>query len=233
MARLPRFVVAGQAHHVVLRSLPGSPAFVGEADHGLFLEALHRSGAEQGVTVHAYALLPDAVQLLVTPAQAESLSQTMQALARFYVPAFNRRYGRSGALWSGRYRAAPVGGAQALLTCMLYIEQAPERAGLGASLGYAWSSALHHAGRGPAGVLSPVPAQSGYWALGNTPFARDAAYAVLLESPLGTPDVQDVENSTVKGWALGSGEFLAQLGSKTVRRSAPKPRGRPKVGSAI
>jgi putative transposase len=169
------------------------------------------------------------VQLLLTPGIGESLGRMMQALTRFYVPAFNRRHGRAGALWQGRFRAAPVGGATPLLTCMRYLEQAPFRAGwLGEPTEYVWSSAAHHCGLRADPLLLRVPAESAYWQLGNTPFDRESAYRVLLAQPLTAADVSAVEASTPRGWALGSGEFLARLGEMTGRRTSVKSRGRPK-----
>lgn len=229
MARLSRLVVAGQAHHVGLRAVHGSVALVDTADHTLFLEALRRSASENGVAIHACVLLADEVQLLATPSAPEDLGRMMQALARFYVGAFNRRHGRGGALWQSRFRAAPVGGAADLLTCMLYIEQAPRRSSVpGPVTDFAWSSAGHHAGLRSDPLLASVPPASGYWLLGNTPFEREAAYAVLLETPLSVEKLARVETTTLKGWAMGSGEFIASLGSETPRRPVAKARGRPR-----
>ncbi len=229
MARLSRLVVAGLAHHVSLRAVSGSEAFVDAADHTLFLDALRRSGAENHVAIHACVLLGDEVQLLATPTVAEDLGRMMQALARFYVGAFNRRHGRSGALWQSRFRAAPVGGAADLLTCMLYIEQAPRRSGVsGLMVDFAWSSAAHHAGVRSNSLLASVPPASGYWLLGNTPFEREAAYAALLESPLAKGELTRVEATTLRGWAMGPGEFIASLALDTPRRLVAGTRGRPR-----
>jgi putative transposase len=229
MARLNRLVVPGQAHHVSLRAVAGSDAFVDAADHALFLEALRRSGSENRVAIHACLLLGDEVQLLATPTVAEGLGRMMQALARFYVGAFNRRHGRSGALWQSRFKAAPVGGAVELLTCMLYIEQAPRRAGvLGPVVDFAWSSAAHHAGIRSNPLFASVPPSSGYWLLGNTPFEREAVYAGMLESPLATDELLRIETTTRKGWAMGSGEFIASLATEAPRRPVAQARGRPR-----
>ena len=229
MARLSRLVVAGQAHHVSLRAVAGSDAFVDVSDRTLFLEALQRSAAENHVAIHACVLLGDEVQLLATPTVAEDLGRMMQALARFYVGPFNRRHGRSGALWQSRFRAAPVGGAAELLACMLYIEQAPRRAGVqGRVVDFAWSSAAHHAGIRSNPLLAAVPPASGYWLLGNTPFEREAAYAALLESPLSGGELARVETTTLKGWAMGSGEFIASLATEAPRRLVAQVRGRPR-----
>ena len=228
MARLSRLVVAGQAHHVSLRAVAGSHAFVDAADHTLFLDALQRSAAEHRVALHACVLLGGEVQMLATPAAADDLGRMMQALARFYVGPFNRRYGRSGALWQSRFRAAPVGGAAELLACMRYIEQAPRRAGVaGRVVDFAWSTAAHHAGIRSNPLVASVPPASAYWLLGNTPFEREAAYAALLESPLPRDEAARIESTTLKGWAMGSGEFIASLASKAPRRPIARARGRP------
>jgi putative transposase len=229
MARLSRFVVAGHAHHVSLQAVAGTDAFIDGADHAMFLEALRRSSSEHRAAIHAFVLLNDAVQLLVTPATVQGLSRMMQSLARLYVGGFNRRRGRTGALWQSRFRAAPVGGAAELLSCMRYIEQAPRRAGVPTVLvDYPWSSAAHHAGLRSDPILARLPAGSGYWLLGNTPFEREAAYRALLETPLVDDELARIETTTRKGWALGSGEFIASLATEVPRRSVAQARGRPR-----
>jgi putative transposase len=229
MARLNRLVVAGLVHHVTQRAVAGGCAFVDTTDRALFLQALRRGSTEHGASIHAYVLLDDEVQLLLTPAHAEGLGSMMQALARFYVAAFNRRHGRAGALWQGRFRAAPVEAGEPSLACMRFMEQAPGRAGwAGAMPDFEWSSAAHHAGVRVDPLLTRLPADSAYWALGNTPFERDVAYRALLDQPMTAAQCQAIESSTQRGWAFGSGEFLARLDDATGRRVTANPRGRPR-----
>jgi putative transposase len=229
MARLNRLVLPGLAHHVSLNAVSGTEVFTSAREPELFIEALRRAASEHGVTIHAHVLLCTEVQLLLTPRAADDLGRMMQALARFYVGPFNRRQGRSGALWQSRYRAGPVGGPDELLLCMRYIEQAPRDAGWAAALAeYPWSSAAHHAGVRSQPFLGAVPPASGYWLLGNTPFEREAAYATLLESPLAANDLARVQATTLKGWALGSGEFIASLATEAPRRPVAQARGRPR-----
>ena len=234
MARLNRLVIPGLAHHVIHRAVAGSVAFVDATDGLALVKALQRSCAEQGVAVHAYAFVQQELQLLVTPANVDSLSRMMQAMARFYVPAFNRRHARAGALWQGRFRAAPVGGPAALLTCMIYTEQVPMRNGWSGAPGdFEWSSAGHHIGSRTDAWLARVPVESAYWQLGNTPFERDAAYESRLGRALLPEEVLQVESTTLKGWPMGSGEFLAGLKGMTARRLAPDSSGRPKRPQSI
>ena len=229
MARLKRLVLPGLVHHVTQRAVAGCEPFAVKADCELFLQALRRVSPEHRVAIHAYVLLDRHFQLLATPVKADDLSRMMQALSRLYVPAFNRRHGRTGTLWEGRFRTAPVGGAEHLLQCMRYIEQAPRRDGwAGAATEFVWSSAGEHAGTRTSDPFFVVPSESGYWRLGNTPFEREAAYAELLESPLPSSAIAEVERTTKKGWAWGPGEFIASFAADAARRPVARARGRPR-----
>lgn len=231
MARLKRLVVSGVPHHVSQRVVAGGAAFIDAADHQAFVAALRSCSAENDVMVLAYALLNQQVQLMLVPDRVESLGRMLQSLTRQYVGPFNRKHARSGALWQSRFCSAPVQSSTHLLGCVLYIEQAPQRAGVhGAAFEYPWSSACHHAGLRSEGWLAAMPSDSAYWKLGNTPFERDAAYRRLLEQALTAAEVQKIESTVLKGWALGSPQFLADIGASAGRRSTPAQRGRPALG---
>jgi putative transposase len=235
MARLKRLIVPGAAHYLSQRVVAGGSAFVDVADRQAFMAALRSCSTAQRVAVVAYALLEQQVQLVVVPEQAGALAPLMQALTRQYVGPFNRKHGRSGALWQSRFTSAPVEAGAYLMGCVVYVEQAPVRAGLQlAATEHAWSSARYHAGLasgsgqiGTDGWLAPMPAGSAYWALGNTPFEREAAYRRRLEQPLTASEIEKIEATVGKGWALGSAGFVAEVGALSGRRSAPAPRGRP------
>lgn len=225
MARLPRLVAAGHAHHVVQRGHNAQPVFVDDADRLVYLTALQDAARAHAVLVHAYALLPNQVQLLLRPDAAEALSRTMQAAGRRYVSAFNRRHGRSGTLWEGRFRAALVQPGTPTLHSLVLIDALLPRHALAASAAEArWSSAPHRLGlrRDP---LVSDPAE--FWQLGNTPFEREAAYAALLARGLSDAEVQRIEHAAVHGWAIGSPQFLAEAAAQLGRAVRPRPRGRP------
>ncbi len=62
-------------------------------------------------------------------------------LGRYYVLYVNHRYGRSGTLWDGRYKASLIQEEDYLLACYRYIELNPVRAGMVDGPGaYRWSS---------------------------------------------------------------------------------------------
>jgi putative transposase len=226
MARLPRLVVPGLAHHVVQRSHSGRPPFADDADRREYLDALEEATRARGVAVLAYALLDDEVHLLLVPPDPGALAAAMQAIGRRYVAAFRRRHGGSGTLWDGRFRAGVVEPGPRTLDVLRLIDTLPVRRGLAASPEAAvWSSAPHRLGRVRDRRLAE-PAE--VWALGNTPFEREAAYGRLLARGLDAALEQRLEHAARHGWAVGSEAFLAGLAQSAGRAVRPRGRGRPR-----
>ena len=122
------------------------------------------------------------VQLLLRPPSEPALSRMMQALGRRYVAAFNRRHGRSGTIWEGRFRAGVVQEGMHTLQGLLLVDSLPVRHGEVASAQASrWSSAPHRLGQCRDPLVTDPPE---FWRLGNTPFEREAAYAALLAQGL-------------------------------------------------
>jgi putative transposase len=68
-----------------------------------------------------------------------------------------------------------------------------------------------------------------FWALGNTPFAREAEYARLLAQGLSQRESKALAAAVNGGWALGDEAFVQQLQSTTERRLHKKSAGRPRL----
>lgn len=225
MARLPRLIIPGQPHHVIQRGAGQQSVFLDDADHQRFLRHVKEGARQFKVAIHAYVLMSNHFHLLVTPEDATGLARMMQWVGRYYVPYFNLKYGRNGTLWQGRYRTAVIDSERYFLLCSRYIELNPVRAGLVASPeNYAWSSYRHHAGLAPDSLITEHPL---FWALGNTPFAREAAYRHLIEQALSAKDMTALTEATLKGWAIGSPQFKQTLEKQAGQRVAPVKRGRP------
>jgi putative transposase len=226
MARLPRLALAGQLHHLVLRGNGGQALFADDEDRQRCLDMLREALRQHGVALHGYVLLEDSLQLLLTPQSDTGLSAAMQALGRRYVAAFNRRHGRTGTLWEGRYRATVVQPQRHFMALLTLVEWQPQRVGLAANaLEWPWSSADHHLGRRRDPLVTDHPL---FWATGNTPFERELAHRARLEAGLPEAQALTLLDATHKGWALGDAAFLAALAARTERPLQPRPRGRPR-----
>ncbi len=218
MARQARLVVPGLAHYVVLRGHSQRQVFADELDRQAFVQVLRITVQAQPVLVHAAALLDGEVHLLARPAEAIALSRCIQALGRHYVPAYNRRHGGSGTLWDGRFRAAVVEPGEATLLVLSHID--------GLRLGTDASSTNRGRSGEVTGALFTDPPE--LWALGNTPFEREAAYRRRLSQPLSLPMLDALAAAIRGGRAFGGAEFLAALAAQTGRAVHVAARGRPR-----
>jgi len=225
MARLPRLVVPHQPHYLIQRGLNGQELFRDGDDYAAFLGWMRAAARQYGVALHAYCLLPGELHLLLSPVDTDGLAGMMQWIGRHYVPYYNQKYGRAGTLWQGRYKTSVVDAGPYLLSCSRYIEFAAVRAGLaGGAEHYPWSSYPHHAGIKPDGAVTDHPI---YWALGNTPFQREAAYIELAGLGLSGAETKEIEASVLKGWPLGTDKFKLDLQNRMKRQVLPAKRGRP------
>lgn len=230
MARLPRLSFPGLPHHVIQRGHNGQAIFLNPADFQLMLDLLLEYARKFDVAVHAYALLPNHFHLLVSPQTANGLPQMLQAVGRRYVRYFNDAQGRTGTLWDGRYRCTVMQPELYLLPCMAYMDLNPVRAGLCVSAAdYAWSSHGHYIGRRVDRLVTP---HAQFWGLGNTPFAREAAYAELIQAGVVNTQHQAMTDATLKGWALGDATFVQELQKATPRRLSKRQAGRPSRAAA-
>lgn len=226
MARLARLVAAGLVHLLIQRGNNGQAVFTDRPDRESYLHLLREAAAASRVAIHAYALTDNEAILLATPADAVGLSRMMQSLGRRYGARFNRRHGRSGTLWEGRFRATVIEAERYLPAAICFVELAPLRAGLAREASdHPWSSAGHHLGLASDPLVTD---HALYWALGNTPFEREAAHGQLLQRALTAEQTGAIADATMKGWALGSESFKASLEASNQRRVRPGLRGRPR-----
>ena len=225
MARLPRLTLPGYPHHVILRGNNRQAIFVVTPDYQMLLDLLEENALKFDVAIQAYVLMSNHFHLLVTPQTADGLPQMMQAVGRRYVRYFNDRQQRSGTLWEGRYKSTVIQTDRYLLACMAYIDLNPVRAALvDQPQDYPWSSHGHYIGQRVDKLISPHPL---IWELGNTPFAREAAYAQFVQSGVSAGQQAALTDSALRGWALGEPDFVADLQKRTARRVAKSTAGRP------
>lgn len=229
MVRSARLIAPGHPHHLIQRGIDGRQIFQDDADYQVFLDWLCKAARQFKVALHAYVLMPDHLHVLATPSDEVGLARMMQWVGRYYVPYFNRKYERAGTLWQGRYRTTVIDSENYLLVCMRYIELNPVRAHLVADpVRYRWSSHAHHIGTASNPLITDHEL---YWALGNTPFEREAAYQALFESALSANQLAELAETRMNGRALGSDQFKQRLERQTDRPVLVRRPGRPAKNS--
>ncbi|MEY3125547.1 MAG: hypothetical protein RLZZ573_2067 [Pseudomonadota bacterium] len=225
MARLPRLTLPGYPHHVIQRGNNRQAIFSSSADRQTLLALLQESAQKLEVAIHSYVLMDNHFHLLATPQTALGLPQMMQAVGRRYVRYFNDSHQRSGTLWEGRYKSTLIQTERYLLACMAYIDLNPVRAGKVAHpRDFAWSSYGHYCGQRIDKLITP---HALHWELGNTPFAREAAYADMVQAGVSAVQQSALTDSALSGWALVTRRSVSFCKFAT-KSDSPKARaGRP------
>jgi putative transposase len=216
---------------VIQRGVDRRTVFADDVDRRQYLGWLQQACETHGLAVHAYVLMDNHVHLLATPSTAQSLSLAMQSVGRRYVRWFNRRHGRTGTLFEGRFRSSLVEADRYLLACQRYIESNPVRAGLVETVAdWPWSSHRHHVGLQADALVRTHPT---VWALGNTPFERESAYRRLFEEDVSQPEHEWLRARLHSNKPTASTDFQRQLESSHNLRLIPRPVGRPRLKSGV
>lgn len=231
MPRRPRLELPGFPLHITHRGVNRAATFLDDEDFARYRQWLRDSLAEQGVALHAYVLMSNHVHLLLTPPAAGKLSKAMSRLGQRYVPAFNRKHGRTGTLWEGRFKSCLVDSEQYLLAVYRYIELNPVRAAMVATpQDYSWSSVHGNTGAVSDGLITPHAA---WLTLGSTVEGRCGAYRQWLQAGMDAEDEAAIRAHMQQERALGSPRFQAMV-EKTLNRPVKcRPRGRPRADTAV
>lgn len=175
--------MAGTPRHVVQRRTDGSPCFFTDEDYLVYLDCLKDAAERHKCAVHAYVLMPDHVQLLVSPGTEQRLSRIMRCVSGRYVEYVNYIYQRNGAFWEHGPRFTMIESEQDVLATYLSIEATPVRECLAASpADYRWSSHGHHANGSDDAIILDHPL---YLDLGATRDERQHAYHALFRQRIG------------------------------------------------
>jgi REP element-mobilizing transposase RayT len=218
MARPLRLEHPGALWHVTARGNERGDVFRDDADRREFLTVLGRTVSIYGWRLHAYVLMGNHYHLLVETPEP-TLSRGMRDLNGVTTQRFNRRHGRTGHLFEGRFKAILVERDAHLLEVARYIVLNPLRVGIARSAAaWPWSSYKATAG------LSDGPEWlETEWTLeqfGRRPAEARRRYAAF---------VAEGKGSGYDPWShlhgqvfLGSEDFAREASRKANRKGAAK-----------
>lgn len=211
MARKPRLDFPGAFFHVIVRGNQRATIFHDEADYITYLNRLERDRRRDGVTLHAYVLMRNHVHLLLETGP-QPLSRTMQTLQSTYSQYYNRRYGKTGHVFQGRYHAILCDRDAYLLELVRYLHLNPARLRTPVSpWTYRWSSHGAYLGQtSPVTVETAAVLDTFHRQLGP---AQRAYRRFLLDGlALGH---QDRFYETVDQRFLGDERFITEMDRRT------------------
>ena len=209
MARPLRIEFSGALYHVTARGDGREDIYLEDSDRELFLSVLSHVCERFNWVVHAYCLMSNHYHLLIETPDA-NLSKGMRQLNGVYTQSFNRKHGRVGHVFQGRYKAILVQKDSYLLELARYIVLNPVRAEMVRSArDWPWSSY-----RATAGMADSPAWLHGDWLL--SAFSRkkkDAieGYRKFVKEGKGHPSPwQNLKNQIY----LGSEKFVEDMQRK-------------------
>ncbi|MCM0080006.1 transposase [Geomonas sp. Red32] len=128
MPTLARIDQVELLQHVIVKAVPGQRLFEDDTDRDTFLSMLKPLLARTGTRCLAWVLLPDHFHLLLRPTTYR-LTTLMLPLLVGYARGFNKRHGRRGRLFRGRYKSVACEDNTVLKELVRYLHLHPLRSG--------------------------------------------------------------------------------------------------------
>lgn len=223
--RTARLEIPGVPLHVIQRGVDRCTVFHDDQDRRCYRSLLGRACDRYRVRTHAYVLMGNHVHLLLAAAEAGAISRAMRTIGQSYAQYFNRRHGRTGTLWQGRFKSCLVGDDRYLLTVVRYIELNPVRAGMvDDPAAYPWSSVRVHLGERQEPWVVPHPL---FMALGRDTRQRGEVWRRLLLEGIAADDIVAIRRHLSRERALGEARFLEEVEERLGHSVACRPPGRP------
>jgi len=129
MARPLRIEFAGALYHLTSRGDRREAIYEDDEDRQRFLDTVAEVAERYNWVCHAYCLMTNHYHLVAETVEG-NLSQGMRHLNGVYTQASNRRHGRSGHLFQGRFKGILVDRDAYLLELTRYVVLNPVRAGM-------------------------------------------------------------------------------------------------------
>lgn len=148
MGRPLRVEYAGALYHITSRGNERKKIFLEDRDRKKFLGILEDYQDRYGILIHSFVLMDNHYHLVLETPRG-NLLKVMHGLNGGYTGYFNRKYGRSGHLFQGRYKGIMVDKDSYLTALSRYVHLNPVRARVvERPEQYRWSSYSGYIGRG-------------------------------------------------------------------------------------
>jgi putative transposase len=216
MPRTARASVGGYCYHALNRGNGRAQVFHDPDDYHDFTRLLRQACARIPMRLLGYCLMPNHFHLVLWSIEDGDLSTWMQWLLTSHVHGYRMRYGGSGHVWQGRFKAFPIAQDDHLLTVLRYVERNPFRAGLVASAEDWPYSSL------PLWLQPPLLP----W-LDPGPVPRHPAWLEHVHAPHTDAELAALRRCTERGTPFGSATWVERTAEQLGLESSLHHSGRP------
>jgi putative transposase len=129
MVRIPRRVFEDGIHHVTARAIFGSPLFIDDVDHVRLARQYQTTEELYGWICHAWCFMNTHYHFILQTT-IDALSAGIQRLNSGYARDFNKRHGRRGHVFDGRFRNWVIRDDEHFTRACEYVLTNPQRAGI-------------------------------------------------------------------------------------------------------
>ena len=222
MPRTARAIVANYCYHVINRGNRKATVFHEPADYEQFLALIARAQMRLHLPIQALCLMPNHVHLVVRPARDDDLAKWIHWVFTTHVRWQHAKYGSTGRVWQGRFKAFVIQQDHHLLTVMRYVERNALRAGLvERAEDWQWGSLGWRRSAAPPVALapSPVPLPT-YW-------------RHLVNEPQTAAEIAEIRTCVNRQRPFGDAEWVKRQASELGLDQSLMPFGRPRKSRSV
>lgn len=202
MSRPLRLEFAGALYHLTSRGDHREKIYLDDDDRRTFLDLLGKETLQQHWLCYAYCLMDNHYHVLIETPEP-NLVRGMRRLNGVYTQSFNRRHGRVGHVFQGRYKAILVDKENYLLELCRYIVLNPVRAKIvTAAAKWPWSSYRATAGESACPKWLAADQVVGLFS------GRRSSYRRFVAEGIGQGSIWEHLNGQIY---LGEEEFLGRM----------------------
>jgi putative transposase len=217
MPRTARAIVADHCYHVFNRGNNRMTLFHDRTDYVAFHWLLAESLDEFDVPVLAACLMPNHLHLVMQPRADHDIARWAHWLFTTHARRFHRKYGTTGRVWQGRFKASVAQADGHLLTLMRYVERNALRCNLVLrAQDWEWGSLnWRERGSGPIHLAAP-------------PAPLPSTWVAYVNEPQTAQEVDDIRNAIARQAPLGSEAWRQEKARELGLEQTLAPRGRPR-----
>lgn len=217
MPRTARAIAANHCYHVLNRSNDRADVFHDPSDYAAFLSLMRHAQERLRLPLLAACLMPNHLHLVVRPTLDADVSKWIHWLFTTHAARHHRKYGTTGRIWQGRFKAFVIQQDHHLLTVLRYVERNALRAHLvDRAEGWRWGSLRWRSQSSP-----PVE-------LAHAPVVLPSSWTEYVNEPQTAAELAAVRTSVNRQRPFGSVDWVEQAAAQFSLAFSLRPVGRPR-----